>query len=68
VNTRKEDGSYIQCLNCGEIYSMERNIPISVSVVKSHCPKCGWNKGLNCGDKKEDIYYFYDPVMDRRYY
>ena len=68
MNTRKEDCSYIQCLNCGSVYIVERKIPISVSVVKSKCPRCSWNKGLNCGDKEEDIYYFYDPVMDERYY
>lgn len=65
---KQERGNYIQCLNCGKIYIIGRKVPIGVSIVKSECPKCGWSKGLNCGDKEEDIYYFYDPVMDERYY
>ena len=68
VDTNKEVGSYIQCLSCGYVYVTERKVPISASVVKSCCPRCGWNKGLNCGDKEEDIYYFYDPCLDARQY
>ena len=67
VGTRKEK-TWIQCLNCGHIYIVERKIPISVSVVKSECPKCEWSKGLNCGNKEEDVYYFYDPGLDERYF
>lgn len=65
---RKEDGSYIQCLNCGNIYITGRKVPISISIVKSECPRCHHGKGLNCGDKEDDIYYFYDNTLDKRYY
>ena len=68
MNEKKETGSYIQCLSCGDIYIIGRKVPTSTSVVKSECPRCGWHKGLNCGDKKEDIYYFYDLSLDSRYY
>ena len=68
VVARKEDGSYIQCLNCGNIYITERKVPISTSIVKSECPKCCYRKGLNCGDQEEDIAVFYDPYLDERYF
>ena len=67
VGTRKEK-TWIQCLNCGHIHIVERKIPISVSVVKLECPKCEWSKGLNCGNKEEDVYIFYDPGLDERYF
>ena len=67
MNTRKEK-TWIQCLNCGHIHMVERKIPISISVVKVECPKCECPKGLNCGNKEEDVYYFYDPGLDERYF
>ena len=65
---KKKDGSYIQCLNCGNIYATERKVSITISIVKSECPRCHHDKGLNLGNKKEDLYYFYDPTLDERYY
>ena len=60
--------TWVQCLNCGHIYIVERKIPVSASVVKSECPRCQWGKALNCGDKEEDVAIFYDPYLDERYY
>lgn len=68
MDTKKEICSYVQCLRCGHIYTVERKIPISISVVRSCCPKCECEKGLNCGDKWEEIYEFYDSGLDERYY
>ena len=68
MRTKKEDCSYIQCLSCGNIYIMERKVSTSVSIVKCECPKCYYGKGLNLGNKEEDLYYFYDPTLDSRYY
>ena len=67
VDTGKER-AFIQCLNCGHIYIIERKISVSVSVVKSECPRCKWSKGLNCGNNEDDIYSFYDPGLDERYF
>ena len=67
VRTEKEI-TYVQCLNCGHIHIVERKIPISVSVVAMECPICEYLKGLNCGNQEEDIYCFYDPGLDERYY
>ena len=64
----KKERSFIQCLNCGHIHTVEWTIPISVSVVTIECPKCEWEKGLNCGNKEEDLYVYYDPYLDERYF
>lgn len=68
MDTRNINGSYIQCLNCGDIYTTERKVPISISIVKCTCPNCYHNKGLNVGDTKDDISFFYDPSLDERYF
>ena len=68
MDTKKETGSYLQCLCCGNIYTTDRKIPVSVLITTSECPQCGHKKGLNCGNKEEDIYLYYDPVLDERYY
>lgn len=64
----KENGSYIQCLNCGEIYIMERKLPVSVSIVKSKCPGCHYGKGLHCGYDEMDVMELKDPYLDERYF
>lgn len=64
----KENGSYIQCLNCGKIYTMGRKIPISVSIVKSECPMCKHIKGLNCGYNETDVLELKDWTLDDRYF
>ena len=68
MNGERESGSYVQCLNCGNIYITGRKIPVSASIVKRDCPRCDWHKGLNLGDKEEDIYMFYDNSLDERFY
>ena len=68
VVTKAGDHSYIQCLSCGEIYILERKIPISVSIVKSECPKCSHNKGLNCGHSEIDVMELKDWTLDDRYF
>lgn len=61
-------GTWIQCTSCGKIYFIEEAVPIDKLYVTSICSRCGHHKGLNCGDKKEDVYLYYDPVLDERYY
>lgn len=67
MRNRKEK-TWIQCLNCGHIHIVERKIPISISVVKSECPKCEWSKGLNCGYNEIDVMELKDPYLDERYF
>ena len=63
-----KDRTYVQCLNCGHIYIVERKMPISISVVKSECPKCEWSKGLNCGYNEMDVMELKDPYLDERHF
>jgi transcription elongation factor Elf1 len=67
VDTGKER-TFIQCLNCGHIHTINKRVSVGVSVVSAECPKCEWLKGLNCGQTEEEIYYFYDPGLDERYF
>lgn len=64
----KENSSYIQCLSCGEIYTVERKLPISVSIVRSECPRCQYEKGLNCGHNEMDVLELKDWTLDERYF
>lgn len=64
----EKDRTYVQCLNCGHIHTIERKIPMSISVVKSWCPRCEWEKGLNCGYDEMDVMELQDPYLDERYF
>ena len=61
-------GNWIQCQQCGHIYHIEQSVPVDQLYVKSLCPKCDHDKGLNCGDDEDSIYRYSDPVLDERYY
>ena len=64
----REKGNYIQCSQCGHIYWIEEEVPIEKLYVTSVCARCGHDRGLNCGDKEEEVYAYYNPCMDERYY
>lgn len=64
----KKEFTYIQCQTCGEIYQIQRTVPIDKLYVVAECPVCGEVKGLNLGEDKEDIYYFYNTNLDYRHY
>jgi transcription elongation factor Elf1 len=67
VDAQKEK-TYVQCLNCGHIHIVEQRIPMSVSVVRSWCPRCEWNKALNCGYDDMDVAELKDYYLNERYY
>lgn len=67
MNTEKER-TYVQCLNCGHVHIVERKISMSATVLRSHCKKCGHNKGLNCGYSEMDLMELKDPYLEQRYY
>ena len=68
MNAGKEK-TYVQCQNCGHIYYIEQTVPIDKLYIASVCPECEEDvKVLNCGNKEEDLYFYYDPVLDERYY
>lgn len=60
--------TYVQCLNCGHIHVIDRKISMACSIIKSHCPTCEYNKGLNCGYNADDVSELKDPYLDSRYY
>lgn len=65
---RGKECTWIQCQSCGYIYRINKKVSIEKSIINSVCPECEYNIGLNCGDNKDDIYYFYDQTLDERYY
>lgn len=68
MDGRKEKISWIQCQCCGHVYTIQKEISIDISIIESKCPKCWYKIGLNCGDKKEDLYLFMNENIDPRYY
>ena len=68
VSAGKEKGCYIQCQTCGHVYWLEEDVPIDKLYVASICARCGHGRGLNCGDKEEDIVVYADLNLDERYY
>jgi hypothetical protein len=68
VDGRGKESSYIQCLSCGEIYIMERKLPMSISIARSECPRCKHTKGLHCGYDEMDAMELKDPYLDERYF
>lgn len=61
-------GTWIQCQHCGEIYYIKESVPTDQLYIEVVCAKCGCEQGLNCGDQREDVFLYYDPVFDARYY
>ena len=68
MSVGKQEGTWIQCANCGKIYYIYRKVPIDKLYITSECARCGYDRGLNLGDKEENIYCYYDPNLDERYY
>lgn len=63
----EKERTYIQCMNCGHTYIIDRKIPMSVSVINSYCTRCGNKKGLNCGYSEDDVMELKDYFLDWRY-
>lgn len=68
VDAREKETTWIQCQCCGNIYQVNRKIPIGVSIVRLECQKCGEYSGLNCGNNEDDLYIYMNPNVDERYY
>lgn len=66
MSTEREQ-TYVQCINCGHIHTVDRKIPMSVSILKSYCEHCGYGKGLNCGYNEMDVMELKDYFLDERY-
>ena len=60
---------YVQCNECGNIHQVKMEFNIEDLYVNVKCPHCGRIVShLWVGSKKEDIYMYYDPVKDPRFY
>ena len=60
-----------QCIKCGKIHNVEickvYNLDDDIYYA-TYCPACrGVEKHLDLGADK-DIYYWADPILDKRYY
>ena len=64
----EKECTWVQCQCCGHIYQIANKVSIEKSIIESVCPKCDGDVGLNCGDSKEDIYYFMNANLDERYF
>lgn len=65
---QKQEGTWIQCTNCGKIYYIECKVPMEQVYVTSYCPGCEHDRGLVLGSEKDDCYAMYDVTLDGRYY
>ena len=68
MDTIKQQGVWTQCTQCGNIDFLNISVPVDTLYITTTCKKCKNNKALNCGDKQEDIYMYYNSSLDRRYY
>lgn len=69
LNGGKEQGTWIQCAHCGEVYWTKEDVLIDRLYVTSYCPGCDeYGKGLNCGSDESDIYVYMNENYDPRYY
>lgn len=68
MNTESKDRTYIQCLNCGHIYIVDRVISFEKSIINSCCPKCEYECGLHCGHNEDDVYELKDPYLSGEYF
>ena len=60
------DGAKVQCIQCGKIFKVNKEISYEDIYIKEICPGC--RKEATCVHLEDDVYRYYDPVMDNRYY
>lgn len=65
---KKKKDTWLQCSECGKIFQIPYSVSIEELYVTAECPRCDSTKGLNLGDKQEDIYLYENPNVDERYY
>lgn len=63
------DMVWYQCTNCGAIIEMEYEVFSSDGVYAPvFCNKCGNNSCLCLYDNVDDIYKYYNPSLDERFF
>lgn len=59
-------GAKVQCTQCGKIFKVNMEISYEDIYIEEICPCC--RKETTCLNLEDDVYRYYDPVMDNRYY
>ena len=72
MNTLGQETRDYQCINCGEIHSVDKaktfNLYDDIYYV-TYCPKCReLHKHLDLGADRSERYALYDATLDERYY
>ena len=65
---KSEGRTYAQCTFCGKIYNTDDEIDVEELYINSYCPRCGHAKALHIGNNPNDVYLYYNPHNDERYY
>lgn len=72
METLLHNEEYYQCTECGHIHRAQVDKVIDLDddlYCATYCPKCKEiTKQLWVGEDKDEISYYYDVTMDRRYY
>ncbi len=68
IEQKQSSFVYVQCRYCGNIYYLEQDVSIDEFIIDAECPECGYEKALNCGENRDDIYYYMDTTLDPRFY
>ena len=64
---KEKEITHLQCQCCGYLYQINGIIDFNMSIINSVCPRCGYQRALNCGNEEEK-YNFYNVNLDERYF
>ena len=59
---------YVQCSQCGRVYSAQQKHNVESLYVDEICPFCNARRGLYIGTDLNDFYALTDITLDSRYY
>jgi Zn finger protein HypA/HybF involved in hydrogenase expression len=63
------DKNYFQCQSCGHIHREKVEFDIEDLYTSIICPRCrGETSHLWVGQKLDDLYMLYNPMVDPRFY
>ena len=72
MNTLGHETRDYQCINCGEIHSVDIKKVFDLDdniYYVTYCPACrGVEKHLDLGVDKSERYHWADPILDKRMY
>ena len=68
MKSKEENYTYVQCQTCGRIFRVKQCFSAEEIYIPIECNRCHSTTGLNLGHNILDIYEFYNPSLDGRYY